>query len=549
MVILVNYEWKDLFKPWILDRGKGYYLEGAVNDLEISDGEITARVEGSEDYTVEIQLSDGIPVEMWCCCPYADGGENCKHMAAVLFAAERAAYSFDAMNEEPQPWEEALKNLTVDQLRSLVHEFAVDDGKLQKRLLRMVEEDIEPEETPDWQEEIMAMVWEVADEEDDYIDYDHAYDLMADIAGYIQQRLRPLLDKGDIDTAFDLVMTAYTTVMQLDMDDSDGGLSVVVSVCNDGWREIFSAASDDQRIEMHRQFWLMQSLHKWVYGTEMLVDFFLSLEWSEELQRQNLEKLDVAIRTAAPKDYWLRGNLTHRERIMRLLGASDEDVLGFWRSHSRIPAARDRLLEIYIETDPDAAIAILLENKQMDQKNWVKTVEHSQKLIQLYQEMGRQREYEAELHFLVVDCRCIRAPYLRLLKEVMESDAWKELVERLLATSKTWTERFDLLCFEERYERLATEITKASNLYQLDNYEPALKKWSPEQTRDCYVAVLKREMEQATNRKRYWSVIQYLKKLGSYPDGPATAKALAEYWRKYHNNRPAMKDELRKAGY
>ena len=81
-------EWKRLFKPHILERGYQYYLEGNVGDIKIADDEINAEVYGSEDYQVEIWLDNNEVDEMYCTCAYAEGGKNCKHMAAVLFEYE-----------------------------------------------------------------------------------------------------------------------------------------------------------------------------------------------------------------------------------------------------------------------------------------------------------------------------------------------------------------------------------------------------------------------------------------------------------------------------
>lgn len=53
--------------------------------MEISDDIIRADVIGSEDYEVEISLSNGEVTDMYCSCPYALDDRNCKHMAAVLY--------------------------------------------------------------------------------------------------------------------------------------------------------------------------------------------------------------------------------------------------------------------------------------------------------------------------------------------------------------------------------------------------------------------------------------------------------------------------------
>lgn len=81
-------EWEKLFAPHILQRGYDYYKRGAVVSLEFLDDEISANVMGSELYSVKTRFEhDGIAV--WhCTCPYAEDGTPCKHLAAVLYAAE-----------------------------------------------------------------------------------------------------------------------------------------------------------------------------------------------------------------------------------------------------------------------------------------------------------------------------------------------------------------------------------------------------------------------------------------------------------------------------
>ena len=69
-------KWKQLFKPHILERGMEYYYAGCVESLEADDEQITAVVEGTEDYDVLIELDRGKVLDMECTCPYAEGGER-----------------------------------------------------------------------------------------------------------------------------------------------------------------------------------------------------------------------------------------------------------------------------------------------------------------------------------------------------------------------------------------------------------------------------------------------------------------------------------------
>ena len=69
-------KWKQLFKPHIFERGMEYYYAGCVEALEADDEQITAVVEGTEDYDVLIHLDSPMPraaktASTWrrCCTP------------------------------------------------------------------------------------------------------------------------------------------------------------------------------------------------------------------------------------------------------------------------------------------------------------------------------------------------------------------------------------------------------------------------------------------------------------------------------------------------
>ena len=78
-------EWERLFRSHILKRGYDYYTDDKVRINNIDEHRIEACVEGSEAYDVEIDIEECNIIGMECTCPYAAGGNNCKHMAAVLY--------------------------------------------------------------------------------------------------------------------------------------------------------------------------------------------------------------------------------------------------------------------------------------------------------------------------------------------------------------------------------------------------------------------------------------------------------------------------------
>ena len=86
--------WQNKFYSKIISRGRGYYQLGYVHDMRYTDQDISARVGGQYFYNVNIHLNEnGKILSMYCDCPFARDGNNCKHEAALLFAYEARSES------------------------------------------------------------------------------------------------------------------------------------------------------------------------------------------------------------------------------------------------------------------------------------------------------------------------------------------------------------------------------------------------------------------------------------------------------------------------
>ena len=106
-------KWYNLFRQHILDRGIEYYEDGYVTEFAYSDNRITALVDGSDTYDVEIELDGEDVIDMHCSCPHAADGHNCKHMAAVLFKFEEILAHQDAeMDYDAAEGDEEQEDIT-----------------------------------------------------------------------------------------------------------------------------------------------------------------------------------------------------------------------------------------------------------------------------------------------------------------------------------------------------------------------------------------------------------------------------------------------------
>uniref|UniRef100_UPI004057C3B6 SNF2 helicase associated domain-containing protein n=1 Tax=Acetatifactor sp. TaxID=1872090 RepID=UPI004057C3B6 len=94
-------KWDHLFSSTILNRGRQYYNKGLVQGLRQNGSNYTAEVIGSVVYDVSVQLTNENRPKMTCDCPYADDGNRCKHMAAVLYAIEDYSTNHGMKGKKP----------------------------------------------------------------------------------------------------------------------------------------------------------------------------------------------------------------------------------------------------------------------------------------------------------------------------------------------------------------------------------------------------------------------------------------------------------------
>lgn len=115
-------EWKKQFNNIILNRGESYFIQGKVKNLTEKNGSFTAYVTGERGYSVYIGIRDNAITRMSCSCPFAGGGNKCKHMAAVLFEIE----DMEREKEEKKASEE-LEKLFEKNKSSQPHKYQYFD--------------------------------------------------------------------------------------------------------------------------------------------------------------------------------------------------------------------------------------------------------------------------------------------------------------------------------------------------------------------------------------------------------------------------------------
>lgn len=263
-------KWKKLFATHILERGYDYYLENAVENIDISEDVIRADVIGTEDYEVEISVNNGEVADMYCSCPYALDGRNCKHMAAVLYEwseddeeEESAnvvredffhpAYTINAYKKKVAAVEELVSGAEEEAVRSFLVAVLAEDEKLLLRFHNTINKQVTKEGIKNY----IRQVDIIADRylgRNRFISYYEADGFISELEEIIDEDVRQMMDNDSYLSAFEVMNYIFVLIGDVDMDDSDGGTGMLADRIYQLWLELLAKVSAEEKKQMFDWF-------------------------------------------------------------------------------------------------------------------------------------------------------------------------------------------------------------------------------------------------------------------------------------------------------
>ena len=549
---MANQHWKALFQPHIWQRGVDYFRNGHILELRRCKNRVDAEVEGGEVYNVSVTLNasaDNI-VDYSCDCPYGEDGTPCKHLAALLCALEEEGTPQTETQKQETTVEELVALLSEQQMRELLIRLAKKDSHIQEILQLTATSRIPQSQKKQWEMDLEELTDSFSDRHD-YIHYEDADDYCSSLAEYMDDRLPDLLDTGNLMDAFELVWLVFQTGMEQDMDDSDGSLTMLAECCMSAWSDILKRADLDQQREIFRRFTEPDSDNDLI--SMFLDDYLYGAPWRPEMGTEILPFLDGEIQTHLKSEnnrYRLEQLILHRTHWMVSMGEKQEIREQYLKQYHFLPKIREiKISNAMQDKNWDAARKLLEESKELDADKPGLVAGYCRKLIEIFEETGTQSALRQELNDYIDSFRQENLSYVNKLKELMEPEEWIEKRNLLLDQRSMSGQVYALLEQEGLYEELMQRIEKRTDVIALDTYGKLLKKDYGRRCTDVYQTYLLREMERASNRKEYASVIRTLKKLKQYPNGNVQARELADMWKEKYRRRTSMLDELKKAGF
>ena len=555
--------WKKLFEPHILERGYGYYLNNAVNNLEVSEHTIKADVEGTEDYEVEISLVDGDIDEMYCSCPYAIGGWNCKHMAAVLYEWSVERGDQDNRDEEesghidtPEKQQIDIRKLVQDADINIIRNYLVSVLSEDEKLLIRFRGFLSGAET---EENIGHYINRVDDIEynymgrDGFIDYDDAMDFIFDLEDVLNNDVQRLIDKGYHRSAFELMNHIFTVVGEADMDDSDGGIGMLAAHVYKLWSELLTKADPGEKREMFQWFMdhldgsIVDYLEEYIEG--IIMEQFEESEYLPPKMELALEKIRKYERI---KDGWSRNYYVGKWAInylnlLKQQNSNIDEIEDFCRQHWENSSVRGYYIDLCMQSkEYDLALRTLDESMSLDEDFGGLISEYSEKKKEIYLLQGDREAYIGQLWELMLNHNAGSLETFRELKQQYSPEEWEEKREVIFQKLPSYADVKQLYAEEKLYDRLLDCVLKTPDLYALQAYEKALAKIYPQQILQKYRDELNKMARHSGPRKHYQHLVSQLRRMQKIEGGKEAVEEIAAEWRQQYRNRPAMMEELGK---
>ena len=561
--------WKKMFANHILERGYGYYLENAVENMDISERTVRADVMGSEDYEVEISINNGEVTDMYCSCPYAAEDRHCKHMAAVLYKWTenqekkqienvintdlfRPVETMNDYKKKVDAVEMLVSGADESDVRSFLVSVLVEDKKLLLRFHNMIRKQVTEEDVNNY----IGQIDTIADRylgRNHFISYYEAGDFISELEEIIDSDIRRMMDNDNYLSAFEILNYIFVLIGDVDMDDSGGGTGMLADRIYQLWLELLVKVSAEEKKQMYD--WFTSHLDGSVidYLEEYIEQIIMDEFEEKEYEQRKIGFIEEMIAKSECKgsdwsrDYAVGKWAVRYLELLKEKKATDEQIEEICKKYWNNSTVRRYYINICMKRkEYDHVLQILDECILLDKQYKGLVSEYSEKKKKIYLLQGNRNAYVEQLWQLVLEHEAGNLEFYRELKMQYTEDEWIVKREEIFKKIPAYAHVERLYKEEKLYDRLLAYVMNSPGLYALQEYERVLEKEYPEQILLKYKDEVNKMAMYTSDRKRYAYLVSILQKMQNVKGGVELVERIVAEWKVKYKNRPAMMDELRK---
>lgn len=550
----------------ILKRGLQYFKKGHVHEPEeISPGKYEAIVEGTEDYTVQLTLKNGIITEHVCDCPY-DFGPVCKHVAAVIFYLQQDELEPNKKTKKAksgqtakaakrktvaQQVDELLEKASHEELKQFVREKASQNAPFRNLFLSSFAQHNSDESKELYVKQVKSIL-KTASDRHGFIDWSASRLVGNAVYNLLQSAQKQINNRNYKSAVFicTAVMEQMTEALQYS-DDSNGDIGGSVDAA---YEMLYTIAQEKSSEEIRKLIieYCFTSFDRQIYsgwgwhiGVLHLAALLLKTDEEterifkqiEKAQRSDYEreeaqsiKYDILLKTkgetAAEK--YLEQNITNsnlrREAIQKALKKKNFE--------KAISLAKD-------------GVNFDLKDKPGLAKEWYDWL---LKIAQAQNDSERIIEYA---RLLFIDNFRNEQDYYQILKQHVKPEKWVAFIESVIqdiTTEKRWLDTgliASIFIKEEWWDRLLELVKKSPDLNTIDHYGKYLSKNYSDEIVELYANGITKYMKNSMGRDHYQNACRYIRKIIKL-GARDKANEIISYLRTEYPQRKALMEELAK---
>jgi len=550
-------------------RGKDYFSEGAVTDLQVMDnGQCFAIVEGNDDYEVDIRLGrDGEILEYSCTCPYE--GDICKHIVAV-FCRLREEYPVTGQSgktKEQNPWKNMISVIPETELRKFVKEQAAKNRDFRNALMIRFA-GYNTRDNRDKYKQVLNGIFTAAEGRHGFIDYHSASGAMHQVFELLA-KADEYIEEGNYNEAFSIAAAVAPGCIDAlqNMDDSDGDCGGAI---NNAFEIISKILQSGEYTSLKNEAfdWLLGEAGNPDYDdygcADELYPLLVEAVDSPERGARLLAFLDDQLKKTALKEGWSKeyGTKKFLQLKMDVLlktrqGEKADKIIA---DNMHIHDFRKIVVEKHLtEGSIDAAIRLIKEGINIAVKEDYPGVVTNWKeiLLDIYKKQNNVKEWRAIAKDLYYSGRYEMKYYLEY-KSSFGKEEWSVELGKIINTHKKNEKGGNFLLQslphhlaavyieEKMWVELFGLLQKNTNIHTLLEYSRYLVNDYAPDLIPLYNNAIAAAAEKASDRKGYHEIASYLLKMSEIPGGKGPARLFANQLMEKFNKRPAMKDELGK---
>jgi uncharacterized Zn finger protein len=552
----------------ILKRGLRYFKNGQVHEPEeISPGVYEAIVEGTEDYTVQLTLKNGIITEYVCNCPY-DFGPVCKHVAAVIFylqqeelvlsnKTKRAKTTKTSQTSKPakrktvaEQVDELLEKATHDELKQFVREQTLQNASFRNLFLSSFAQHNSNESKELYVKQVKA-IFKAASDRDGFIDWS-ASRLVGKAVDNLLESARKQIESCNYKSAIFIctaVMEQMTEALQY-ADDSNGEIGGRVEVA---YEMLYNIALEQSSEEIRKLIieYCFTSFDKQIYSgwdwhTDILRLAALLLKTEEETERI-FKQIDKAQRS----DYEMERVQNIKYEILLKTKGENAAEKYLEQNITNSKLRRVAIQKALEKRDFDKAASLAEDGVSYDLKDRPGLAkEWYDWLLKIAQAQNDSEKIIEYARLLFIDNFRKEQDYYTIMKQQVKPEEWNAFVEAIIKdikTSKRWFDDISLIASifikEEWWDRLLELVKKSPSLNTIDRYEKYLSKNYSKEIIELYANGILNYMKNNMGRNHYQNACSYIQKITKM-GGRDKANEIISYLRTVYPKRKALMEEL-----